>query len=30
VISVAFGFFIVYQMGFVQGLFTNHPHWDPR
>jgi ABC-type nickel/cobalt efflux system permease component RcnA len=30
VISVAFGLFIVYQMGFVQGLFTNHPHWDPR
>jgi high-affinity nickel-transport protein len=30
VISLAFGLFIVYQMGFVNGLFTSHPTWDPR
>jgi hypothetical protein len=30
VISVAFGLFIVYQIGFVGGLFTNHPQWTPR
>jgi high-affinity nickel-transport protein len=29
-ISVAFGFFIVYEMGFVNGLFTSHPQWTPR
>jgi high-affinity nickel permease len=29
-ISVAFGFFIVYQMGFVNGLFNGHPVWNPR
>jgi len=29
VISVAFGFFLVYQIGFVNGLFTGHPHWTP-
>jgi len=29
-ISLAFGFFILYQIGFVQGLFTNHPHWTPQ
>ena len=27
VISVAFGLFIVYQMGFVNGLFTSRPNW---
>jgi ABC-type nickel/cobalt efflux system permease component RcnA len=29
-ISFGFGLFIVYQIGFVSGLFTNHPHWTPR
>jgi ABC-type nickel/cobalt efflux system permease component RcnA len=29
-ISVAFGLFIAYQIGFVNGLFTNHAHWVPR
>lgn len=29
-ISLAFGLFIVYQMGFVHGLFTNHPTWTPQ
>lgn len=28
--SVVFGVFIVYQMGFVNGLFTNNPIWVPR
>jgi len=28
--SLAFGFFIVYQMGVVNGLFTQHPVWVPR
>ena len=29
-ISLAFGLFIVYQMGFVNGLFTHSPNWAPR
>lgn len=29
-ISVAFGLFIAYQIGFVDGLFTSHPNWTPR
>lgn len=29
-ISVVFGLFIAYQIGFVDGLFTSHPHWTPR
>ncbi len=29
-VSLAFGLFIVYQMGFVSGLFTSHPNWVPR
>jgi high-affinity nickel-transport protein len=29
-LSLAFGLFIVYQMGFVNGLFTRHPTWVPR
>jgi len=28
--SLAFGLFIVYQMGFVHGLFTQSPNWVPR
>jgi high-affinity nickel permease len=30
VISLAFGLFIVYQMGFVNGLFTHNPKWVPH
>ena len=30
VISVAFGLFVIYEIGFVNGLFTNHPHWTPK
>jgi ABC-type nickel/cobalt efflux system permease component RcnA len=29
-ISAAFGLFIVYEIGFVNGLFTSHPQWTPR
>jgi high-affinity nickel permease len=29
-VSLAFGLFIVYQMGFVQGLFTHNPKWTPH
>ncbi len=29
-LSVAFGSFIVYQMGFVHGLFTANPNWTPQ
>jgi high-affinity nickel-transport protein len=29
-LSVAFGFFIVYQMSFVSGLFTHLPIWVPH
>jgi high-affinity nickel-transport protein len=29
-LSLAVGFFIVYQMGFVHGLFTRTPVWAPR
>ncbi len=29
-ISLAFGLFIAYQIGFVDGLFTSHVHWIPR
>jgi high-affinity nickel-transport protein len=28
--SVAFGMFLVYQIGFVDGLFTSHVHWIPQ
>jgi len=30
VVSVAFGIFNAYQIGFVNGLFTSHAHWVPR
>ena len=30
ILSVAFGLFITYQMGFVHGLFTHHPAWTPQ
>jgi high-affinity nickel permease len=29
-ISVAFGLFLVYEIGFVNGLFTSHPQWTPH
>ena len=29
-VSLCFGLFIVYQMGFVNGLFTQNPAWVPR
>jgi len=29
-ISVAFGLFISFQIGFVDGLFTANPHWIPH
>ncbi|HWY44050.1 MAG TPA: hypothetical protein VNX66_11165 [Candidatus Sulfotelmatobacter sp.] len=29
-VSLAFGIFIVYEMGFVNGLFTRNPSWTPR
>jgi high-affinity nickel-transport protein len=28
-LSLAFGLFVCYQIGFVEGLFTNHPDWTP-
>jgi sulfite exporter TauE/SafE len=30
VVSVCFGCFLVYQLGYVGGLFTSHPHWTPQ
>jgi high-affinity nickel-transport protein len=30
VASMAFGIFLVYQIGFVDGLFTSQAHWIPR
>jgi high-affinity nickel permease len=29
-VSVCFGLFLVYHLGFVDGLFTNHVHWTPE
>jgi high-affinity nickel-transport protein len=29
-VSVAFGMFLCYQIGFVNGLFTSHPSWVMR
>jgi len=28
-LSLGFGFFVCYQIGFVDGLFSSHPHWTP-
>jgi hypothetical protein len=28
-ISLAFGFYLAYQIGIVDGLFTGHPQWTP-
>jgi high-affinity nickel-transport protein len=29
-VSLTFGSFLVYQIGFLNGLFTSNPHWIPR
>jgi high-affinity nickel-transport protein len=29
IVSLAFGAFICYHIGFVDGLFTTHPNWTP-
>ena len=29
VLSLAFGLFVCYHIGFVDGLFTSHPNWKP-
>jgi high-affinity nickel-transport protein len=29
-VSLIFGLFLVYHIGFVQGLFTSHPVWTPH
>jgi high-affinity nickel-transport protein len=29
-LSLTFGVFVVYQIGFVNGLFTAHPMWIPK
>jgi len=29
VLSLVFGLFVCYQIGFVDGLFTAHPNWKP-
>jgi high-affinity nickel permease len=29
IVSLAFGVFICYRIGFVDGLFTSHPNWAP-
>ncbi len=29
-LSLAFGFFVSYQIGWVNGLFTSHPNWTPH
>ena len=29
-ISLAFGLFVCYRIGFVDGLFTSTPHWTPN
>lgn len=29
-LSLGFGLFLAYRIGFVDGLFTSHPHWAPR
>jgi high-affinity nickel permease len=30
VLSVLFGLFLAYQIGWVDGLFTSHPKWTPQ
>jgi ABC-type nickel/cobalt efflux system permease component RcnA len=29
-VSLCFGLLLVYQLGFLGGLFTSHPQWTPR
>jgi high-affinity nickel permease len=29
-LSLVFGLFVAYQIGFVDGLFSGHPHWTPE
>lgn len=29
-VSLCFGTFLVYQLGYVGGLFSQHPHWTPQ
>jgi high-affinity nickel-transport protein len=29
-LSLGFGLFLSYQIGFVDGLFTGHPRWTPQ
>lgn len=29
-ISLAFGLFLIYEIGFVNGLFSSHAHWTPH
>jgi high-affinity nickel-transport protein len=29
-VSVAFGLYVMVQIGFVDGLFLAHPHWSPK
>jgi len=29
-LSLVFGLFVVYQISFVDGLFTSHPMWSPK
>jgi hypothetical protein len=30
ILSLAFGIFVTYHIGFVDGLFTSHPNWTPQ
>lgn len=30
IVSVCFGLFLGYQLGFVGGLFAHNPQWTPR
>lgn len=29
-LSLGFGLFVAYKIGFIDGLFTAHPHWNPE
>jgi high-affinity nickel-transport protein len=29
-LSLSFGLFLCYKIGFVDGLFTSHPNWTPH
>jgi high-affinity nickel-transport protein len=29
-VSICFGAFLVYQLGYLGGLFTSHPQWTPH